>query len=72
MRIVLRGLVGLALVLPLLFGISANALAAAPVPAAAVQLVPQQAQPDRCHGLTGTALEDCHRLEHEHHNDNHH
>jgi hypothetical protein len=67
MRIVLRGLVGLALVLPLLFGISANALAAAPAPAAAVQLVPQQARPDRCHGLSGADLDNCHRQEHEHH-----
>ncbi|MGP4015791.1 hypothetical protein [Saccharopolyspora sp. 5N708] len=44
MRIVLRGLVGLSLVLPLLFGVSAPALAGslAAVPAAAVQLGPQQ------------------------------
>ncbi|MEU5852107.1 hypothetical protein [Saccharopolyspora shandongensis] len=65
MRSVLRGSLGLALALPLLFGAGAlgpAAFAALPAPAAVVQLAPQQ-QTDQCNQDDWTCQE--HQQQHQ-------
>ncbi|MEU6268039.1 hypothetical protein [Saccharopolyspora shandongensis] len=75
MRTALRGALGLALALPLLFGVSALSPAAlfavSPAPAVASQLAPQEQHHHRC--IKGDKVCEEHQVEHvrQHHSQSH-
>ncbi|MEV0705239.1 hypothetical protein AB0I53_46015 [Saccharopolyspora sp. NPDC050389] len=64
MRTVLRGSLGIALAVPLLFGLAPAAFAVSPAPAVAAQLAPQQTHHHDC--AEGDVICEMHVHEHEH------